>query len=81
MLGGGVKASQVMCLPRKRKSSSFKDSQMTIRVNCRIKEAAVEFAHSMGLDVSEWLRSLVASELKRAGRLPASNDPAEDDHG
>jgi len=36
---------------------------MTIRFDGRMKEAAVEYARSLGLDVSEWLRGLMASEL------------------
>lgn len=58
-------------MPMKCKGSNFKDSQITVRVNGRVKAAAVEFARSLGLDVSEWMRSLMVSELKKAGLLPS----------
>lgn len=80
-MGGGSKVLQVIYMPAKRKGSNLKDSQITIRVNGRIKAAAVEFARSLGLDFSEWIRSLMASELRKAGLLPSPKDQEESGRG
>jgi len=46
---------------------------LAVRVTGAIRDAIVEAAHCDGLDVSEWLRSLIVGELRRRGALPKLN--------
>jgi len=51
--------------------SNRKTTQLSVRVTPRIKEIVVQVANNEGLDVSEWLRSLIVAELRRRNALPA----------
>ena len=70
--GGGL-VFQVFDMPAKMRGSGLKTELLTFRVTASVKEAVVHVAHGDGMDVSEWLRSLVISELRRRGVLPAFN--------
>ncbi len=56
-------------VPVKMRASDSKTELLAVRVTPRIKEIAVQAAHGEGVDVSEWLRNLVVSELKKRGTL------------
>jgi len=43
---------------------------MATRVTPRIRDVVARMAESEGLNVSEWLRSLIVAELKRRNSLP-----------
>ncbi len=51
------------------KSSARKSQVIAVRVTPKIKEIIVQVARSEGLDVSEWIRHLIVSELRRRGIL------------
>jgi hypothetical protein len=61
---------KVSQMPMKMRGSSSKSVLLSVRVTPRIKETVVQVTHSEGVDVSEWLRNLIISELKRCGALP-----------
>ncbi len=47
-----------------------KNMLLATRVTPRIRDIVVQMAQREGLNVSEWLRSLIIMELKRAEALP-----------
>ncbi len=51
------------------KTGVRKSQIIAVRVTPRIKEMVVQIARSEGLDVSEWVRSLIIGELRRRGFL------------
>ena len=50
--------------------SKSKSVLMATRVTPRIRDVVARMAESEGLNVSEWLRSLIVAELKRRNSLP-----------
>jgi len=52
------------------KSGTPKNVLLATRVTPRIRDIVVQMAHREGLNVSEWLRNLIISELKRNEVLP-----------
>ena len=53
------------------KSGTPKNVLLATRVTPRIRDIVVQMAQREGLNVSEWLRNLIISELKRNEVLPA----------
>jgi Flp pilus assembly protein TadB len=53
-------------------ASESKTELLTTRVTPRIKSIVVQIAQREGLDVSEWLRNLVVSELRKRGEFQKS---------
>jgi len=53
-----------------KKNSEPKTALISTRVTSPIKRVVSEEAQKEGLDVSEWVRSLITSELRRRGSLP-----------
>jgi hypothetical protein len=49
---------------------SSKNASVAFRLNPRIAELVSQVASSEGMNVSEWIRSLIVEELKRRGLLP-----------
>jgi len=52
------------------KSGTPKNVLLATRVTPRIRDIVVQMAQREGLNVSEWLRNLIISELKRNEVLP-----------
>ena len=52
------------------KSGTPKNVLLATRVTPRIRDIVVQMSHREGLNVSEWLRNLIISELKRNEALP-----------
>jgi hypothetical protein len=52
------------------KSGVPKNVLLATRVTPHIMDIVVQMAHREGLNTSEWLRSLIISELKKNGALP-----------
>lgn len=52
------------------KTGTPKNVLLATRVTPRIRDIVVQMAHREGLNVSEWLRNLIISELKRNEALP-----------
>jgi len=55
-----------------KKASDSKTTLLSVRVTPRIKEIVIRIAHNEGMDASEYLRGLIADELRRRGALPAA---------
>jgi hypothetical protein len=53
-----------------RKNGIPKNILLATRVTPRIRDIVIQMAHREGLNVSEWLRNLIISELKRNEILP-----------
>ena len=53
-----------------RKSSNPKTVLIATRVTPKIKNIMIQMAHREGLSVSEWLRNLIVTELKKNDALP-----------
>jgi len=53
--------------------SEHKTELLALRVTRPIKEAVIAAAQDDGVDVSEWLRSLIVGELRRRGVLSNMN--------
>ena len=53
------------------KTGTPKTVLLATRVTPRIRDIVVQMAHRKGLNVSEWLRNLIISELKRNEALPS----------
>ena len=53
-----------------RKNGIPKNILLATRVTPRIRDIVIQMAHREGLNVSEWLRNLIISELKRNEVLP-----------
>lgn len=53
-----------------RKNGIPKNILLATRVTPRIRDIIIQMAHREGLNVSEWLRNLIISELKRNEVLP-----------
>ena len=53
-----------------RSKGQTKDILLATRVTPRISENVKQMAYREGLNVSEWLRSLIIAELKRTDSLP-----------
>ena len=53
------------------KTGTPKTVLLATRVTPRIRDIVVQMAHREGLNVSEWLRNLIISELKRNEALPS----------
>jgi hypothetical protein len=60
-------------MPMKMRGSNSKSALLSVRVTPHIKETVAQLTHSEGVDVSEWLRNLIVSELKRRGALSTAN--------
>jgi uncharacterized protein (DUF1778 family) len=56
-------------MPSKMRGSEYKTEMLAVRVTKPIKDAVIMAAQSEGLDVSEWMRSLIISELRRRSLL------------
>jgi len=56
---------------------SPKNTTVAFRLNPRIAELVSQVASSEGMNVSEWIRSLIVEELKRRGLLPMATTPLE----
>jgi len=54
-----------------RKTGTPKTVLLATRVTPRIRDIVVQMAHREGFNVSEWLRNLIISELKRNEALPS----------
>ena len=53
------------------KTGTPKTMLLATRVTPRIRDIVVQMAHREGFNVSEWLRNLIISELKRNEALPS----------
>jgi hypothetical protein len=53
------------------KTGTPKTVLLATRVTPKIRDIVVQMAHREGLNVSEWLRNLIISELKRNEALPS----------
>ena len=60
-------------MPSKMRGLEHKTEMLAVRVTKPIKDAVVMVAQSEGVDVSEWMRSLIISELRKRGALPNPN--------
>ena len=60
-------------MPSKMQGSEHKTELLALRVTRPIKEAVIAAAQDDGVDVSEWLRSLIVGELRRRGVLSNMN--------
>jgi len=56
---------------------SSKSTIIALRLNPRIAELVSQVALSEGMNVSEWIRSLIVEELKKRGLLPMSTPSLE----
>jgi hypothetical protein len=54
-----------------RTKGQTKDILLATRVTPRISENVKQMAYREGLNVSEWLRSLIVAELKKTDSLPS----------
>ncbi len=50
-----------------RKTAESKKVILAVRVTLRVKKIVTDVARSEDMDVSEWVRSLIKSELERRG--------------
>jgi len=71
MLGGSV--YHVFDMPSKMRGADHKTEMLSVRVTRLVRDAVVAAAQADGLDVSEWLRSLIVGELRKRGALPDLN--------
>ena len=53
------------------KTGTPKTMLLATRVTPKIRDIVVQMAHREGFNVSEWLRNLIISELKRNEALPS----------
>lgn len=54
----------------RQKTGTPKNVLLATRVTPRIRDIVVQMAQHEGLNVSEWMRNLIVSELKRNDALP-----------
>jgi hypothetical protein len=73
--GGGRDVSHVFDMPSKMRGSEHKTEMLAVRITRPIRDAVVAVAQADGVDVSELLRSLIVSELRKRGALPDLNCP------
>jgi len=57
-----------------RKSSDLKTELVATRVTPSIKRVVSQEAKKMGLDISEWLRLLIISEIRKMGMMTQNFD-------
>jgi hypothetical protein len=56
---------------------SPKSTIIALRLNPRIAELVSQVASNDGMNVSEWIRTLIVEELKRRGLLPMATPSLE----
>jgi|GEM_PF-7033714 len=69
---GGENVFHVFDMPSKMRGSEHKTEMLAVRVTRLIRDA-VAVAQSDGVDVSEWMRSLIVRELRKRSALPDLN--------
>ena len=70
---GGSSVYHVFDMPSKMRGAEHKTEMLSVRVTRPVRDAVVAAAQADGLDVSEWLRSLIVGELRKRGALPDLN--------